>query len=78
MTNYKFLYHKDYTSQVLKALGNTADSEGFIVDVVTGERVLTKNTEEVNINEFAGIAKGSRIYLKSDVTSLIEYIQTRQ
>nr|MBP9670297.1 hypothetical protein [Candidatus Woesebacteria bacterium] len=74
MTLHKVLFHKDYLNEVLGAFGDNIDKEGFIIDS-SGDRVLTKKTEEIHSEEFAGIAKGSRIYVKSDITSLIEYIE---
>lgn len=74
---YKFIFHNDYSRDIALVFGNKLDSENYLIDS-EGNRVLTRDKQEINIKEFAGVAQGSRIYLKSDITSLIEYIDMRR
>ncbi|MEK7513603.1 MAG: hypothetical protein AAB580_01815 [Patescibacteria group bacterium] len=71
-----FTFHKSIGFNILSAFGKRIDGDGLIVDNKTGERILSRNGEEVNIKEFAGITKGSKIYLKSDIPSLIEFVES--
>ena len=58
---------------VLGAFGKTLDQEKFVVEQSNpSQRVLTPKGEEVRFYQFAGIRKGSEIYIKSDIASLIE------
>jgi len=58
---------------VLDLYGKTTDKEGFIVEKESiTQRVLTPNGEEIHIDEWAGIIKGSEEFVKSDAFSLIE------
>lgn len=59
---------------ILNSLGKKIDSEGFIVDLSTGSRVLSPDGEFVKWHEFGGIKKGSEIFIKSDVGSLLNYV----
>jgi hypothetical protein len=58
---------------ILSAFGKTVDQEKFIVEQTdANQRVLTPTGEEIRLSQFAGIRKGSEIYIKSDIASLIE------
>jgi len=61
---------------ILDALGKKVGAGGFILDSQTNERVLTFNKEEVKVKEFGGIRKGSEIIFKSDIGSVIDYLNT--
>lgn len=57
---------------ILELFGKTKDAEGYIVekdDPTT--RVLTPDGEEIHIDKFAGIAKGSLAFMRSDLMSLM-------
>jgi hypothetical protein len=59
--------------EVLNLFGKTLDDEGYIVEKENKEqKVLTKKGEEIHIDEWAGIVKGSEEFVKSDTFSLVE------
>jgi len=58
---------------ILDFFDKTVDNEGFIVEKDNpDQRVLTVDGDEVHINKFAGLRRGSEIFIKSDLLSLIE------
>jgi len=60
---------------ILSFFNKSVDSEGYIVEEKDPtQRVLTPDGEEVQLDEFAGIKKGSDIFIKSNVFSLFELI----
>lgn len=61
--------------EILSFFDKTVDDERYIVEKedVT-QRVITPDGEEVSLEEFAGIRKGSEIFIKSDLPSLINLI----
>lgn len=60
--------------QILSFFDKTVD-EGFIVEKEdTTQKVITPDGEEVTLEEFAGITKGSEIFIKSDLPSLFGLI----
>ena len=62
-------------SEMISCFGKTIDDEGYIVEIDDpAQRVLTPNGEEIVVEEFAGIRKGSEIFIKSDLPSLIELL----
>jgi len=57
---------------VLDIFGKITDEEGFIVEKDNpNQRVLSEDGQEVNINEFGGLKKGSEIFIKKDLISLM-------
>ena len=66
-------FEKSAKEEILAIFDKIVDNEGFIVerDDPT-QRVITPYGEEVTLEEFAGIRKGSEIFIKSDLPSLID------
>lgn len=58
---------------ILKVFGKDVDEQGFIVESLSGIRVLSPDGDEVHIDDFAGIKKGSEIFITKDLPSLLEY-----
>lgn len=72
----KIIFDKELSPHILDAFGKYVDKENYIVNRATKRRVLSfSDNEEVHIKEFAGIIPGSEIYLKSDIISLIKYVE---
>lgn len=59
---------------VLETFGKTVDNDNFIIDKTTGEKVLSPDGEEVIFDEFAGIGKGSLLFIKKDLPSIIDLV----
>jgi hypothetical protein len=61
--------------EILSYFGKTIDTDGYIIEAENPtQRVITPDGEDITLEEFAGIRKGSEIYIKSDLPSLIELI----
>ena len=57
---------------ILEAFGKKIHG-GFIVEnSQSSQKVLTPRGEEIPVKEFAGVRKGSIIFVKSDIVSLVE------
>ncbi|WP_342771098.1 MULTISPECIES: hypothetical protein [unclassified Methanoculleus] len=64
-------------SEILSCFGKTVDDSGYIVERDDpSQRVLTPDGEDITLDEFAGIRKGSEIFIKADLPSLIELLDT--
>lgn len=60
------------TKELLDFFDKAVDDEGYIVEKNnTEQKVLTADGELLQEKEFAGLMKGSEIFIKSDITSLI-------
>ena len=65
-------FDKSAKKSVLDLLGKTVDDENYIVEKTNKkQRVMTPEGENVTINEFAGIRRGSQVFIKSHIPSLI-------
>ncbi len=57
---------------VLDAFGKKV-RDGYLVEKAdTKQRVLTPRGEDIPVSELAGIRRGSAIFVKSDIVSIIE------
>jgi len=61
---------------ILQVFGKDIDEQGYIVDTKTGQRVLSPDGEEVLAKDFAGIRKGSEIFITKDLPSLLQFANT--
>ena len=67
------VFDESTKKDILDLYGKTTDEEGFIVEKENlKQRVLTPKGEEILIDEWAGIIKGSEEFIKSDAFSLME------
>lgn len=58
---------------VLEAFDKTVDDEDYVVERKNpNQRVVTIDGQYIKKDQFAGVRKGSEIYIKSDIASLIE------
>jgi hypothetical protein len=60
---------------VLGILGKSIDSEGYIIESDTGNRVLYQDGEPIHSDDFGGVRKGSEIFFKNDLPSVLNAIQ---
>lgn len=66
-------FDKSARKFVLASFNKTTDDEGYIVEKSNPkQRVLSPDGEEVKETEFAGVKKGSEVFIKSDLMSIIE------
>jgi len=65
-------FDKESKETVLSAFNKEVDVDGFIYDKDTDEQILTPDGQEVTVAEFGGLKKGSEIYLKGNLTTLMK------
>ena len=69
----RLTFDKSAKDFILSAFGKAVDEEGFIVEKSKPSvRVRTQDGFEIQSSKLGGIVKGSEIYYKSDVASLID------
>lgn len=71
----RIIFNNSLSSEILKAFGKTIDKQGYIVSGRAKKRVFSQDGDEIRLEEFAGVIPGSEIYLKSDIVSLIKYVE---
>jgi len=61
---------------VLKQFGKTVDEDDYIIDQETNERVKSYyKEEEIKIDEFGGVIKGSTGFIKDDFAEIHAYLK---
>lgn len=61
---------------VANELGLEVDEEGYLVNKDTGEPEIPSDSEDpMTLEEFAGAAVGSRVFLKKDFNSVSGYFE---
>ncbi len=69
----KLTFDVSAKEDILKCLNKAIDKEGFIVEKNNpSQRVLTVDGEEISIEEFGGVQKGSEVFIKNDLVSLMK------
>lgn len=65
-------FDKSSKKEILEFLNKEVDSEGFIIEKDNvSQRVLTFDGEEISIEEFGGMQKGSEVFIKNDIIALL-------
>lgn len=67
----KLLFTNKALPLILEAFGKSINDEGLITETATGEIVLTPEGEEIPANNFGGMKKGSEIFIKDDLYSIM-------
>ncbi|MBI2314481.1 hypothetical protein HYU93_00250 [Candidatus Daviesbacteria bacterium] len=66
-------FDKSARKFILESFNKTIDGEGYIVEGSNiKQRVLSSDGDVIRENEFAGVKKGSEVFIKSDLLSIIE------
>jgi hypothetical protein len=65
-------FDKSAKVAILELFGKTVDAQGYIVNKGnSAEKVLAADGEPLEIAQFAGIKKGSLVFVKSDINSVV-------
>jgi hypothetical protein len=68
----KITFDESARGFILDAFGKSV-RDGFVVEKSKpSEKVITPRGEDIPVKEFAGVRKGSVIFVKSDIVSLVE------
>jgi hypothetical protein len=73
----KMLFNEQALPLILEIFGKTINDDGLIIDMNTGEPILTPEGEFLTKEKFGGIKKGSEIFLKDDLLTVINLAEDR-
>jgi hypothetical protein len=68
----KLLFTEAALPYILEAFGKKIDENGLIIEKASGDPVLTPEGDEVEARHFGGIKKGSEIFIKDDLYSIMQ------
>lgn len=69
-TTPKMLFTTDALPFILEAFGKSINEDGLIIDE-QGEPVFTPEGENIHFSKFGGLKKGSEIFIKDDLYSIM-------
>lgn len=67
------VFNSDIKDFILDLFDKKEDSDGYIIELESGSRVITPNGAHIRKDEFAGVTPGSEIFLTNDLPSLLKY-----
>lgn len=70
-------FHKKFTEEVLQIFDKQVDSEGYVAEEDSGDRVPNQNGEDVEADNLASISKGSEIYVEDNFVSMLNFVKDR-
>ena len=71
-------FDKSVKKEVLEVFDKTVNEEGIIIEKDSKQPVLSsEDGQEIHIDEFGGIAKGSEIFIKNDIVSLMKFARRK-
>lgn len=66
-------FDKSLKNFVLEAFDKSVNTDGFIVEKNNPQqKVIAPDGQEIPLKQFAGIKKGSEVFIKSDLVSLLK------
>lgn len=72
-------FDESLKKEILESFNKTVDEDGFIVEAADPtQKVLTPKGEDIRLTEFVGIKRGSEIFIKGDLISLIEFAENEK
>ena len=74
----KLLFTDNSLPLILEAFNKSISSDGLIVDSETGEPILTPDHKEIEASKFGALKKGSQIFLKDDLASIIKLVENKK
>ncbi|MFH1504041.1 MAG: hypothetical protein ABIH08_01435 [Candidatus Omnitrophota bacterium] len=69
-------FSKEAKIEILHFFNKDVDRDGYIIEKDTGERIPGSDGEPVEFEHFAGIRRGSLVFVKSDINSIIELVDS--
>ena len=71
---FDIVIHKDLLPTILEDIKNETDKDGFIIDTGTGERIISKDEDDIKLSEFGVVATGSKVFIKNNIASFSEFL----
>ena len=68
----RIVFDKSAKKDILEILDKTTDADGTIVEKDNpSQKVLTFEGDEITLEEFGGVQKGSQVFIRNNLISLI-------
>ncbi len=72
----KITFDKAAKKEFLELIDKEVDEDGMIVEKSNpNQRVVTFDGQEISIDEFGGVKKGSEVFIKNNIVSLMRLLK---
>jgi hypothetical protein len=69
-----FIVSSEQFKQVLHEVNDTLDDDGFIIDANTEKRELSKDGDDIRLDQIGGLLTGSKVFVKKNIASFSEHL----
>ena len=68
-------FSKKNRDLILEAFGKGINEDGYLYELESKELLLTPDNEEILCSKFGGIKRGSEIFLKNDLSTIVKLVE---
>lgn len=69
-----FIVSGEQFKQVLHEVNDTLDEDGFIIDTSTEQREVSKDGDDIRLEQIGGLLTGSKVFVKKNIASFSEHL----
>lgn len=69
-------FDKSAKEFILDSFDKKIDSGGYVIEKETGSKVIANDGQDLTIGQFGGIKKGSEVFIKSDIISVMKLLDS--
>ncbi len=69
-------FDKSAKELILDSFDKKIDEEGFVIEKKTKNKVIANDGQDLLAVQFGGIKKGSEVFIKSDIVSVIKLLDS--
>ncbi len=69
-------FDKSAKEFILDSFDKKVNNESYVVEKETGNKVIANDGQDLLISQFGGIKKGSEVFIKSDIISVMQLLDS--
>jgi len=70
-------FDENATEFILECFEKDVDTDGYIVEADTRERVVTPEGREIKADDLAITAEGSELFIEDNFASIVDYVERK-
>jgi len=70
-------FDENATEFILECFEKDVDTDGYIVEADTKERVVTPEGREIKAEDLAITAEGSELFIEDNFASIVDYVERK-
>lgn len=69
-------FDKSAKEFILDSFDKKINNEGYVIEKKTGNKVIANDGQDLLIGQFGGVKKGSEVFIKSDIISVMKLLDS--